>query len=62
MLDIGRETLVHLFHIVWVNEDIPKQWIDAIMVPLPKNGQLTDLNNWRGVSLECSVESLCSDF
>ena len=24
-LDVGRETLVHLFQIVWVNDDIPKQ-------------------------------------
>ncbi len=50
-LDVGRDTLVHLFQIVWVNEDIPKQWIDAILVRIPKKGQLIDLNNWRGVSL-----------
>ena len=38
VLDVGRETLLQLFHIVWVNEDNPKQWIDAILVPLPKRG------------------------
>ena len=37
-LDVGRDTLVHLFQIGWVNEDIPKQWIDAILVPIQKRG------------------------
>ncbi len=50
-LDVCRDTLVHLFQIVWVNEDIQKQWIDAILVPIPKKGQLNYLNNWRCVSL-----------
>ena len=36
--DVGRDTLVHLFQIVWVNEDIPKQWIDAIWCRYQKRG------------------------
>ncbi len=34
VLDLGHETLVHLFQILqilWVKEDIQKQWIDAIL-------------------------------
>ncbi len=50
-LDVGLETLVHLFQIVWVNEDIQKQLINAILVPIQKKGHLIDLNNWRGVLL-----------
>ena len=36
VLDVGRETLLHFFQIVWVHEDIQKQWIDAILVQLPE--------------------------
>ena len=37
-LDVGRDTLVHLFQIVLVNEDISKQWIDAIWCRYQKRG------------------------
>ncbi len=38
MLDVGGDTLVHLFQIVWVIEVIPKQLIDTILMPLHKRG------------------------
>ncbi len=46
------KTLVHLLAPDCMGYiDISKQWIDTIFVPLPQKGQLTHLNNWRGVSL-----------
>ena len=29
----------------------PQDWSDAVLVPIPKKGDLTKCNNWRGISL-----------
>ncbi|OMH83726.1 hypothetical protein AX774_g2740 [Zancudomyces culisetae] len=31
--------------------EIPKRWSTSIVVPVPKKGDLTDPNNYRGISL-----------
>lgn len=30
---------------------MPRDWADAILVPIPKKGDLTHCDNWRGISL-----------
>ena len=36
---------------VWKLEQVPKDWKDGIIIPLPKKGDLKDCNNWRGIAL-----------
>ena len=30
---------------------MPQDWSDAVLVPIPKKGDLTRCDNWRGISL-----------
>eukprot|EP00731_Ephydatia_muelleri_P001353 Em0001g1353a len=50
----GEQALTFLHTIcteVWSSELIPKEWVDSIIVPLPKKGNLQLCDNWRGISL-----------
>jgi len=40
-----------LFVVVWGEEEVPKEWHDALLVPVPKKEDLTKCDNWRGISL-----------
>jgi hypothetical protein len=36
---------------IWTTGEIPQDWRDGIIIPLPKKGDLKDCNNWRGIIL-----------
>lgn len=36
---------------IWDNEEIPDNWRKGVIVKLPKKGDLSDCNNWRGITL-----------
>ena len=43
--------IVDLLSSVWKERKVPKEWIDAILVPIPKKGDLKICDNWRGIAL-----------
>ena len=43
--------LIQLFHQIWQDEVVPKDWVDAFIVPIPKKGNLESCDNWRGIAL-----------
>ena len=43
--------LTQLFNTIWHTEDVPNEWRQGVIVPLPKKGCLSDCNNWRGITL-----------
>ena len=45
------ENLCNLYGTVWNEEKIPGEWRDALLVPIPKKGDLSLCDNWRGISL-----------
>ena len=45
------EMLLELVHQVWKEGSVPKDWVDAVLIPIPKKGDLTRCDNWRGISL-----------
>ena len=50
----GGEMLTHimdLFCTVWREGRVPAEWRDAILVPIPKKGDLSQCDSWRGISL-----------
>ena len=49
--DLFRNTLVTLVRQVWREETTPTDWRDALLVPIPKKGDLSRCDNWRGISL-----------
>jgi hypothetical protein len=36
---------------IWETGEVPRDWRDGIIIPLPKKGDLKDCNNWRGITL-----------
>ena len=57
MLKVGKnntalvEMLIELFQTAWENEQVPQEWVDAILIPIPKKGNLHCCDNWRGIAL-----------
>ena len=43
--------LQDLFKAAWEAEKVPQEWVDAILVPIPKKGNLRNCNNCRGIAL-----------
>ena len=43
--------LMELVHDVWRQCSVPSNWWDAILVPIPKKGDLSSCDNWHGISL-----------
>jgi hypothetical protein len=35
----------------WQERAVPKEWADAIIVPIPQQGNLWSCDNWRGIAL-----------
>ena len=42
---------MELLQQVWEEGSVPSDWKDALIVPIPKKGDLSLCDNWRGVSL-----------
>ena len=43
--------ITRLCNHVWKSGEVPRDWKDVIIIPLPKKGDLKDCINWRGVTL-----------
>ena len=43
--------LLELVHDVWKEKSVPSDWSDAILISIPKKGDLSHCDNWRGISL-----------
>jgi hypothetical protein len=55
LLEAGGETLCSEVHKlicpVWNKKELPQQWEEYIIVPFHKKGDMTDCNNYQGISL-----------
>ena len=40
---------VYLITAAWRDQKVPADWRDAIIIPIPKKGDLTSCDNWRGM-------------
>ena len=49
--DAFSDALLTLVHKVWSVGVVPQAWRDAELVPIPKRGDLTCCDNWRGIAL-----------
>lgn len=47
---MGR-SILGLLSAVWDKREIPHDWLMSVVVSIPKKGDLTDMNNFRGISL-----------
>jgi hypothetical protein len=55
LIKAGDETLCSEIHKLicstWNKEELPQQWKKSIIVPIPKEGDKTECNNYQGISL-----------
>ncbi|KAJ8353066.1 hypothetical protein AAFF_G00112060 [Aldrovandia affinis] len=49
--EVVVESLTHLLNLIWHSEDVPVDWRSGVIVTLPKKGNLSDCNNWWGITL-----------
>ena len=45
------EQWLQLYNEIWTHENIPKDWKNGTIVKIPKKGDLTNCNNWQGITL-----------
>ena len=45
------DRLLDLVHTTWKEQSVPEDWTDAVLIPIPKKGDLFNCDNWRGISL-----------
>ncbi|XP_063405708.1 uncharacterized protein LOC134689673 [Mytilus trossulus] len=53
-INLNVNILRDLLHEIWEKEILPTQWKDGtlcIIIKLPKKSNLTDCNNWRGITI-----------
>ena len=43
--------LLDLIHTVWEERRVPRDWSNAILISIPKKGDRSRCNNWRGIAL-----------
>jgi len=49
--EITVEMLYPLVEKIWKEEKIPEEWDEGLIIKIPKKGDQTNCNNWRGVTL-----------
>ena len=47
--------LTDLLSVVWEERCVLYEWVDAILIPIPKKGNLHCCDNWRGIALQDMV-------
>ena len=45
--EVFPKRLLELVHEVWKEKSVPSEWRDAILIPIPKKGDLSHCDNWR---------------
>ena len=56
MFSFNHSLFQPLIHEAWVNETIPNEWTDGIIVKIAKKGNLRDCDNSRGIRVLPVVE------
>ena len=50
--------LVGLFRNMWSKKEVPHHFVDGIIVPVPKKGDLSSCNNYRGITLLNAISKI----
>ena len=52
--------LTELMNAVWEERCVSQEWANAIIIPIPKKGNLYCCDNWRGIALLDMVGKLAA--
>ena len=50
-VNLFADLLLPIFKMVWEQEKLPDDWLQGVLVKIPKKGDLSNCNNYRGISL-----------
>ena len=57
---LSAQMMHRLFTTIWETATFPVDWMQGILVKVPKKGDLTECGNWRGITLLCiTLKVLC---
>ena len=48
---VTANIMINLLQDAWGKENVPMEWKTAYIVKIPKKGDLSDCQNWRGIQL-----------
>lgn len=58
--NLSAKSLHPIFTKIWENEEFPEDWLQGLLIKVPKKGDLSECDNWRGIMLLCvPVKILC---
>jgi hypothetical protein len=49
--EVTAEIKLDLIQYIWDTEEVPAEWQSGYIVKLPKKGNLSECNNWKGIHL-----------
>jgi hypothetical protein len=52
-VELSAQALHPIFEKIWETEEFPEDWLKGILVKVPKKGDLSNCDNWRGIMLIC---------
>lgn len=52
------DVVLGILGLIWQGQIVPDVWQDSTLVSIPKKGEMTDMNNYRGISLMGTVRKL----
>jgi Reverse transcriptase (RNA-dependent DNA polymerase)/Domain of unknown function (DUF6451) len=50
-VNLFAELLFPIFKSIWEQEKLPEDWLQGVLIKIPKKGDLSNCNNWRGITL-----------
>jgi hypothetical protein len=50
-VNLFAELLFPIFRMAWEEQKLPDDWLQGVLIKLPKKGDLSNCNNWRGITL-----------
>jgi hypothetical protein len=59
--EILLSAIAKIINSIWNKEELPDQWKESIIVPIYENGDKTDCNNYRGISLLSTSYNILSN-
>ena len=57
-LTTSTNVLYDLFKKIWKTEQVPNDWRTGLLVKIPKKGDLSKCENWRGITLLCTISKV----
>ena len=48
----------NLVKVVWEERRVPQEWVHTILIPIPKEGNLSNCENWSGIALLEVIEKI----